>query len=344
MNDQKLRRHECSGLGARAKRQNTNAHQAEATGPTRKQQVIYAQSSLDSNQLARLHSSLCQSSSATTNIINQHNSAHQTRFQGARPQFIAKHHQENSNDHPRHSIQPPTFNKDGRQFVPLDSSLQDEEISSYWSDSTLSNCDRDSAASQLEDFSCTRLMQTQLLASCSNNAQPDRPAGLEQQPSEQQQTDSSRCNSAAGHPQRNVRKRVMANERERERTKSLNQALEILRNRLPVPEAEKRSKIQTLRMAKEYIEFLARFKHIAQAAQPDHSHSLQQPPQECQTTQDVSTLDEQRQYDNKSRVHERSDCPQQQQPVPDHGQNHQPDSPLTYKFYKFRLKSYTRCD
>lgn len=48
----------------------------------------------------------------------------------------------------------------------------------------------------------------------------------------------------------------MANERERERTKSLNQALEILRNRIPVPDAEKRSKIQTLKMAKVYIEFL----------------------------------------------------------------------------------------
>lgn len=59
-----------------------------------------------------------------------------------------------------------------------------------------------------------------------------------------------------------VKKRVLANERERERTKSLNQALEVLRNRIPAPEAEKRSKIQTLRMAKLYIEFLAKFKHI----------------------------------------------------------------------------------
>lgn len=53
-----------------------------------------------------------------------------------------------------------------------------------------------------------------------------------------------------------VRKRVQANERERERTKSLNEALKILRRRIPAPEAEKRSKIQTLRMAKEYIECL----------------------------------------------------------------------------------------
>lgn len=98
----------------------------------------------------------------------------------------------------------------------------------------------------------------------------------------------------------------MANERERERTKSLNQALEILRNRIPVPEAEKRSKIQTLRMAKEYIEFLARLKRLSQQQQNQQN--------------EVNNIG------------------------PSNQQLHQPDSPLTYKFYKFRLKSQTNRD
>lgn len=62
----------------------------------------------------------------------------------------------------------------------------------------------------------------------------------------------------------------MANERERERTKSLNKALAVLRNRLPVPEAEKRSKIQTLKIAKQYIEFLAQFNQMSRQQQEQY--------------------------------------------------------------------------
>lgn len=57
--------------------------------------------------------------------------------------------------------------------------------------------------------------------------------------------------------QKTYKKREMANERERERTRSINKALDILRNRLPVAESEKRSKIQTLKTARWYICFLS---------------------------------------------------------------------------------------
>lgn len=121
---------------------------------------------------------------------------------------------------------------------------------------------------------------------------------------------------------RNVRKRVMANERERERTRSLNQALETLRNRLPVSEAEKRSKIQTLRIAKEYIEFLARCNLI------NHQESNQNQQQQHQHQQQAH--------------HEQS-----------HGKNENPSRTLPSQenqigslvsFYKFRLKSQARND
>lgn len=124
---------------------------------------------------------------------------------------------------------------------------------------------------------------------------------------------------------RNVRKRVMANERERERTKSLNQALEILRSRIPVPEAEKKSKIQTLRMAKEYIEFLGKVKKLSthQASNNNNNHQV----------------DDNNHTQHYSQVHASQ---QQQQQQPSSTTTSQPDSPLTYKFYKFRLKSQTR--
>lgn len=135
----------------------------------------------------------------------------------------------------------------------------------------------------------------------------------------------------------------MANERERERTKSLNQALEILRERLPVPEAEKRSKIQTLRMAKEYIEFLAKFKHVSpQDLAQDHHYS--------QMSSSIACNEQHGQYDNESRPYDNKCDPQRQLQhrqagsaggVSQNRNHHQLDS-LTYKFYKFRLKSHPR--
>lgn len=125
--------------------------------------------------------------------------------------------------------------------------------------------------------------------------------------------------AGTGSGSRHVRKRYMANVRERERTKSLNQALEILRSRIPVPEAEKRSKIQTLRTAKEYIEFLGKVKKLSQQEQNSSTHNSQ--------SDDIYQLQQQVSYQQQ---------PQQQTTSTT---SRQPDSPLTYKFYKFRLKN-----
>lgn len=136
---------------------------------------------------------------------------------------------------------------------------------------------------------------------------------------------------------KNVRKRVMANERERERTRSLNQALEILRNRLPVPEAEKRSKIQTLRMAREYIEFLARFKKL-QSNQEIEVNNLGSSNQTISHNLAHNTNDP---FNNGPKSYP-NDNDNNNDNNNQHVNNiqpfHQPDSPLTYKFYKFRLK------
>uniref|UniRef100_A0A6G1SB80 Twist-related protein 1 n=1 Tax=Aceria tosichella TaxID=561515 RepID=A0A6G1SB80_9ACAR len=238
------------------------------------------------------------------------------------------------------------------------SSLQDGDGSPYFSDSTLSNCDReldatDAAASlarpedsrQQAPNSSTNNMHQQPTHHHSHNNNSHNNHNRHHHHHHQQTVNTNhpiRCNSANGVgqllPQRGVRKRVMANERERERTKSLNQALEILRNRLPVPEAEKRSKIQTLRMAKEYIEFLTKFKYISsQDQQQDHQLS----------SSSMMTCNESRQYDNKSCSHDRCGPQQQQQQQVVSGSTqyqNQPNSPLTYKFYKFRLKSHSRVD
>lgn len=156
----------------------------------------------------------------------------------------------------------------------------------------------------------------------------------------------------------------MANERERERTKSLNQALEILRDILPVPEAEKRSKIQTLRMAKDYIEFLDIY---MRTSQPPATHrgfaesGSNSKGSEC--TQSIQTNNH---FDNNNESgsnSEGSECARPIQHIHQFDKNNktyqlptngtsqlstaqagQPDSPLTYKFYKFRLKSQNKND
>ncbi|XP_074597810.1 twist-related protein 2-like [Brevipalpus obovatus] len=50
--------------------------------------------------------------------------------------------------------------------------------------------------------------------------------------------------------------RVLANVRERQRTKSLNQAFSSLRETIPTMASDKLSKIQTLKLAARYIQFL----------------------------------------------------------------------------------------
>lgn len=131
---------------------------------------------------------------------------------------------------------------------------------------------------------------------------------------------ASNISSKSRNSGRGGRKRSMANERERERTKSLNHALAVLRNRLPVPEEEKRSKIQTLRMAKEYIEFLARFNQTNSTPQVVE--------QKLFTTVPIVDND-----------HLNNGPPCDSSPSRILPTNAGPTSPLTYKFFKFRLKS-----
>ncbi|NXN91138.1 TWIST protein, partial [Rhinopomastus cyanomelas] len=61
--------------------------------------------------------------------------------------------------------------------------------------------------------------------------------------------------------------RVMANVRERQRTQSLNDAFAELRRIIPTLPSDKLSKIQTLKLAARYIDFLCR---VLQGDQPDH--------------------------------------------------------------------------
>ncbi|OAF66484.1 hypothetical protein A3Q56_05776 [Intoshia linei] len=54
----------------------------------------------------------------------------------------------------------------------------------------------------------------------------------------------------------NIYRRYIANARERNRTQSLNEAFEQLRTSIPTLPSDKLSKIQTLRLATNYINFL----------------------------------------------------------------------------------------
>lgn len=105
---------------------------------------------------------------------------------------------------------------------------------------------------------------------------------------QQQQHSSPKLNYEThnnGNPSGKIsRKRTMANERERERTKMLNRALALLRNKLPCKESEKRSKIQTLRMAKEYIEYLATTTASATLTTTPNIITTQIPPATSSTT------------------------------------------------------------
>lgn len=59
--------------------------------------------------------------------------------------------------------------------------------------------------------------------------------------------------------------RVMANVRERQRTQSLNEAFASLRKIIPTLPSDKLSKIQTLKLATRYIDFLYQVLHKANA-------------------------------------------------------------------------------
>ncbi|CAH1395401.1 unnamed protein product [Nezara viridula] len=60
--------------------------------------------------------------------------------------------------------------------------------------------------------------------------------------------------------------RMMANVRERQRTQSLNAAFASLRAIIPTLPSDKLSKIQTLKLASRYIDFLYRVLHSPEAA------------------------------------------------------------------------------
>lgn len=203
----------------------------------------------------------------------------------------------------------------------------EEDVQSCWSDSATSNCDHN--ISSPTNYSSN-------IVAPNNAADATRERKFANKVRSSSNGRSSRCNtnSTGG---RNVRKRVMANERERERTKSLNQALEILRDRLPVPEAEKRSKIQTLRMAKDYIEFLDIYMRSSSQLPPSHQTTadLGNP-----TRTECTQLFQYNQQFSSSKVQQLNTNSSQLSAT----QGNQPDSPLTYKFYKFRLKSQNKND
>lgn len=73
------------------------------------------------------------------------------------------------------------------------------------------------------------------------------------------------CNNSGNNAENNIslncepKKRVSANKKERRRTQSINNAFTDLRNRIPqIPPDTKLSKIKTLKLATEYIEYLMR--------------------------------------------------------------------------------------
>lgn len=67
-------------------------------------------------------------------------------------------------------------------------------------------------------------------------------------------------------PEEMQSQRVMANVRERQRTQSLNEAFASLRKIIPTLPSDKLSKIQTLKLATRYIDFLYQVLHKANAA------------------------------------------------------------------------------
>lgn len=68
-------------------------------------------------------------------------------------------------------------------------------------------------------------------------------------------------------PEEMQSQRVMANVRERQRTQSLNEAFASLRKIIPTLPSDKLSKIQTLKLATRYIDFLYQVLHKANSAE-----------------------------------------------------------------------------
>nr|XP_021545215.1 twist-related protein 1 [Neomonachus schauinslandi] len=86
----------------------------------------------------------------------------------------------------------------------------------------------------------------------------DSLSNSEEEP-DRQQPPSGGSSSGGGSPQSYEElqtQRVMANVRERQRTQSLNEAFAALRKIIPTLPSDKLSKIQTLKLAARYIDFL----------------------------------------------------------------------------------------
>lgn len=236
-----------------------------------------------------------------------------------------------------------------QKLIAFNGILLEDEQSPYWSDSTLSNCDRDTADNKktldnqhkpLHDEHNREIIQNNLdgqseeLDSCGGSSA----ARLNQR----------RGNTIPG-PARVVRKRVMANERERERTKSLNQALEILRDRLPIDETHKRSKIQTLRLAKDYIEFL-RSECKSTSSQFQEQSNNNDNAQPYLSTAGLSITNGQYTSCDCGNHKPHRSCGldnsfKQSSVAGANFDRRQPEiQTLTYKFYKFRLEKQARTD
>ncbi|XP_051527253.1 twist-related protein 1a [Myxocyprinus asiaticus] len=100
------------------------------------------------------------------------------------------------------------------------------------------------------------------------NRRPPKRSGRKRRPSRKNGEDSDsptpgkrskKCNSSSSSPESLEdlqTQRVMANVRERQRTQSLNEAFASLRKIIPTLPSDKLSKIQTLKLAARYIDFL----------------------------------------------------------------------------------------
>nr|CEI71556.1 Cs twist like protein [Cupiennius salei] len=75
--------------------------------------------------------------------------------------------------------------------------------------------------------------------------------------------------------------RVLANVRERQRTQSLNDAFSALRRIIPTLPSDKLSKIQTLRLAARYIDFLYQVLHYGEEEDNAQQHSQQSKVSPC---------------------------------------------------------------
>ncbi|KAL1116647.1 hypothetical protein AAG570_005119 [Ranatra chinensis] len=100
-------------------------------------------------------------------------------------------------------------------------------------------------------------------------ARPSRSCQAGGRTSRRRSSASGQGSSSASSAEELSTQRAMANVRERQRTQSLNEAFASLRKIIPTLPSDKLSKIQTLRLASRYIDFLYR---VLACAEPDNFH------------------------------------------------------------------------